>query len=61
MTRARELGIDVALVLGCVFGLPGAARATLIAGSLVCAGAERLIGRRSLERGERHVAEARHG
>lgn len=42
MNAARELGLDVALLLGCRLGLSAAARATLIAGGLVCAGAERL-------------------
>jgi hypothetical protein len=42
MNAARELVLDVALRLGCTLGLSEAARATLIAGGLVCAGAERL-------------------
>ena len=57
MTRLRELVIDVALVLGCVFGLPGAALATLIAGNLACTGAEPLIGRRPPGRGGQHAVE----
>ena len=43
MNAGRELVLDVALLLGCTLGLSGAARATLIAGGLVCVGAERLL------------------
>jgi len=45
VTLARELVIDLAIVLGCVFDRPRAALATLIAGGLACGGAERLLGR----------------
>ncbi len=41
MNAARELVLDVALLLGCTLGLSWAARATLIAGGLVCAGVQR--------------------